>query len=111
MLHLRELALAAAGLHEQQAGTDDRFGQPALVDLVQHLPHRGQRARIEARLLADHRALVGHLQRQHVAVHLEERGLAGRVAEVAIQVERGGDVFGDNSSARRPALSRERGRR
>ena len=50
----------------------------ALVDRVQHLRTAAKRARIELAPAADRLALVGHVQRQHVAVDLEERRLATR---------------------------------
>ena len=86
---------AAAGFCDQHACPDNRFRQSAAIELVQDLSHRGHCARIETRLAADVGALIGHLQRQHVAVDLVERRLAPGVAHVAIEVERGIRIFGE----------------
>ena len=93
-LHLREPALASAGLRDEQARAHDGLRQATAVEVVEHLPHGGHRARIEARLPADRGALVRHLQRHHVPVDLEERRLARGVAQVAPQVERRRDDRG-----------------
>ena len=107
--HLRETALAAAGLGDQHAGAHDRRRQAALArSSSSTCAHRGQRPRIE-------RASCGGSPRARrpsaaTACCRRPRRTAAsdrRVAQVAIQVERRAHVFGEQLLA----LSDDRCRR